>query len=54
VSSLFPILAIVVLYYVEEMPVRLACIAAVTGSFALALGLMTHASRVEIFAATTT
>ncbi len=54
VSSLFPILAIVVLYYVEEMPVRLACIAAFTGSFSLALGVMTHASRVEIFAATTT
>ena len=54
VSSLFPVLAIVVLYYVKDMPARLGCIAAFTGLFSLALGLMTQGSRVEIFAATTT
>jgi hypothetical protein len=54
VSSLLPVLAIVVLYYVKDMLARLGCIAAFTGLFSLALGLMTQGSRVEIFAATST
>ncbi len=53
ISSLFPVLAIVVLYYVQEMPAKLGSIAGFTGLFSFALRLMTHGSRVEIFAATT-
>ena len=53
VSSLFPIASITVLYYVSDMRIRLAIIAATTASFSLCLAFATTAKRVEIFAATT-
>lgn len=54
VSSLLSISAIVVLYLVSNMSVRLGIVAAFTAVFALVLALMTKARRVEIFVATTT
>lgn len=53
VSSLFPVLSIVVLYCVNRTALRLGIIAIFTGIFSLALSLLTQARRVEIFAATT-
>jgi hypothetical protein len=52
-SSLFPIVSIVVLYLVNYMPARISIIAAFTAIFSLCLAVMTRARRVEIFAATT-
>jgi hypothetical protein len=53
ISSLFPIIVVVLLYYVQSMPAKLGCIAGFTALCSLTLTLVTHASRVEIFAATT-
>ena len=53
ISSLFSISSITILYFINDMPVRLGVVAAFTALFALALALMTRASRPEIFAATT-
>lgn len=53
ISSLFPIVAIVALYFVDQMSARLGIVAAFTAVFSLCLALMTRARRVEIFAATT-
>ncbi|PVH73652.1 hypothetical protein DL98DRAFT_606918 [Cadophora sp. DSE1049] len=51
-SSLLPVLSIVVLYLVHSMPARLGVIAAFTAGFSFALSIITSASRVENFAAT--
>jgi hypothetical protein len=53
ISSLFPVVSIVALYFVDKMPARLGLVAAFTAVFSLCLALMTTARRVEIFAATT-
>ncbi|TAQ86463.1 hypothetical protein B7494_g5215 [Chlorociboria aeruginascens] len=51
-SSLLPVLSIVVLYVVHNMHIRLGIIAAFTAGFALLVSVITSASRVENFAAT--
>jgi len=51
-STLLPILSIVVLYIVHNMPARLGIIAAFTASFSFILNFITKASRVDNFAAT--
>jgi hypothetical protein len=53
ISSLFPVVSIVALYFVNRMSARLGIIAAFTAVFSLCLALVTKARRVEIFAATT-
>jgi hypothetical protein len=52
ISSLIPIGSIVVLYFVTDMPIRLAIVSLFTAVFSIALSLVTSAKRVEIFAAT--
>ncbi|TAQ89112.1 hypothetical protein B7494_g2578 [Chlorociboria aeruginascens] len=52
ISSLIPIAAIVVLYFVSNMVKRLAIVCTFTAIFSIALSLVTMAKRVEIFAAT--
>lgn len=51
-ASLIPAGATVVLYFVTDMPIRLAIVSLFTAIFAITLSLVTAASRVEIFAAT--
>jgi hypothetical protein len=51
-SSLLPIVSIVVLYFVHSSPSRLGIIAGFTAVFSLAISLVTNATRVENFAAT--
>jgi len=51
-SSLLPVLSIVVLYLVHSMPARLGIIAGFTAGFSFALSVITSANRVENFAAT--
>lgn len=53
-SSLLPVLAIVVLYLVHNMARRLAVIAVFTGVFSIGMTSLTSAKRGEIFAATST
>jgi hypothetical protein len=53
ISSLFPVVSIVALYFVNAVPARLGIVAAFTAVFSLCLALMTRARRVEVFAATT-
>jgi len=52
VSSLIPITAIVILYLISDMKVRLAVVCVFTAIFAVVLSLVTEAKRVEVFAAT--
>lgn len=52
IASLFPISAIIVLSFITKMPVRLGVVAIFTAAFSLSLSLVTHARRIEIFAAT--
>lgn len=51
-SSLLPVLSIVVLYLVHSMPARLGIIAGFTAAFSFVLTVITSAQRVENFAAT--
>jgi hypothetical protein len=51
VSSLFPTLSIVILYYVRKTVLRLVIIAAFTSLFSICLTLLTQGRRVEVFAA---
>lgn len=52
ISSVLPITAIVALYYVNRMIVRLVVVAAFTMAFSLILATVTNARRAEIFAST--
>lgn len=52
IGSMLPVLAIVVLYLVRGMRVRLGMVALFTMLFSVALVCITRAKRVEIFAAT--
>lgn len=52
-SSLFPIMATISLYFVERMGARLGLVAAFTAVFSCCLAFLTNARRVDIFAATT-
>jgi zinc transporter ZupT len=51
-SSLLPVLAIVILYIVQNMPARLGIIAGFTAGFSFLLSLITNADRVANFSAT--
>lgn len=51
-SSLLPVVSIVVLYLVHSMPARLGIIAGFTAAFSFVLTAITSAKRVENFAAT--
>ena len=52
ISTLIPIAAIVALYFVTNMSLRLGMVSAFTAFFSVALSLVTSATRVENFAAT--
>lgn len=52
ISSLIPIVAIIVLSFVKNMTARLGIVCAFTAVFSVCLSLMTEAKRVENFAAT--
>jgi hypothetical protein len=52
VSSLAPMVSIVVLYVVQNTSVRLGLVCAFTLLFSFVLALVTNARRIEIFAAT--
>lgn len=52
ISSALPITAIVALYYINRMIVRLVVVAAFTMAFSLILATVTNARRAEIFAST--
>ncbi|OTA98216.1 hypothetical protein M426DRAFT_259609 [Hypoxylon sp. CI-4A] len=49
-STIVPILSVVVLYYTESMPLRLALVCIFSVIFSMAMSLITNARRVEIFA----
>jgi zinc transporter ZupT len=51
-SSLLPIVSIVVLYVVHSMPARLGIIAGFTAGFSLIVSIIMSATRSENFAAT--
>lgn len=51
-SSLLPVVSIVVLYLVQSMPARLGIIATFTAGFSVVLSIITSATRSENFAAT--
>jgi hypothetical protein len=52
IASLLPILAIVVLYVVTDMPKRLGLLAVFTASFSTSLWFLTEGRPIEIFSAT--
>ena len=51
-GSLLPTIAILVLYFVKQMLLRIGLVIVFTSIFSLALSLFTEAKRVEIFSAT--
>ncbi|KAI1505673.1 hypothetical protein F5X99DRAFT_404709 [Biscogniauxia marginata] len=51
-ACMFPIVAIVILYTIEDMKKRLGIIAGLTGFFSIAMEIFTMATLPEIFAAT--
>jgi hypothetical protein len=51
-ASMLPVLAIVILYYIQSMGRRLCAIAAFTFVFSAVLGVFSNGRRIEIFAAT--
>ena len=53
-SSVLPLIAIVILYRVKETQARIYIAVGITAGFALILALCTNARRVEIFASTAT
>ncbi|OTA67176.1 hypothetical protein K449DRAFT_430367 [Hypoxylon sp. EC38] len=50
-STIVPILSIVILYFSESMPLRLSLVCIFSVIFSVAMSLITNARRVEIFAA---
>ncbi|KAI1411910.1 hypothetical protein F5Y13DRAFT_180515 [Hypoxylon sp. FL1857] len=50
-STVVPILSIVVLYFAESMPLRLGLVCIFSIIFSVAMSLITNAKRVEVFAA---
>ena len=52
ISSALPIASIIALNFIDRMIIRLVAIALFTMTFSLILTIVTHARRVEIFAAT--
>jgi hypothetical protein len=51
-ASMLPVLAIVILYFIQSMGRRLGVIAAFTFIFSAVLGVFSNGRRIEIFAAT--
>ena len=52
ISSVFPIVGVIILYFVKDLLARIGIIAGLTALFSLCLALVTDARRGEIFAAT--
>ena len=52
ISSVFPIVGVIILYFVTDLLAKIGIIAGLTAAFSLCLGLVTDARRGEIFAAT--
>ena len=52
ISSVFPIVGVIILYFVTDLLAKIGIIAALTALFSLSLALVTDARRGEIFAAT--
>ncbi|KPI43696.1 uncharacterized protein AB675_6190 [Cyphellophora attinorum] len=52
VSSVFPIVGVIILFFVQDLLARIGIIASLTAVFSFVLVVMTHARKVEIFAAT--
>jgi hypothetical protein len=50
-SSLLPILAITVLYFIRSMKLRLAVVAAFTFGFSIVVGVLTHGDLINVFVA---
>ena len=50
-ASMLPVIAIVVLYYVDNMGKRLGIIGGFTAAFSMVLGLATNGALVDVFAA---
>jgi hypothetical protein len=51
-SSVLPVLSIVVLYLIHNMPTRLGLVALFTALFSLSVAILTKAKRVDVFTAT--
>ena len=52
ISSVFPIVGVIILYFVTDLLAKIGIIAGLTALFSLSLALVTDARRGEIFAAT--
>ena len=52
ISSVFPIVGVIILYFVKDLLARIGIIAGLTAAFSLVLALVTSAKKSEIFAAT--
>ena len=52
ISSVFPIVGVIVLYFVKDLLARIGIIAGFTAMFSLVLALVTNARKPEIFGAT--
>jgi hypothetical protein len=52
ISSVFPIVGVIILFFMTDTLARLGVIAALTGVFSFILAVVTKARKVEIFAAT--
>jgi hypothetical protein len=52
ISSVFPIVGVIILYFVRDLLARIGIIAGLTALFSLSLALVTDARRGEIFGAT--
>ena len=52
VSSVFPIVGVIILFFVEDLLARIGIVASLTAVFSAVLAVVTRARKVEIFAAT--
>jgi uncharacterized Tic20 family protein len=52
ISSVFPVVGVIILFFVKNLLARIGIIAGLTAVFSLCLAVMTEARKVEIFAAT--
>jgi len=52
VTSLLPILSVVVLFFLQSNTIRLAVVIVASACFSLAVALMTNGRLIEVFAAT--
>jgi hypothetical protein len=52
ISSVFPVVGVIILFFVKNLLARIGIIAGLTAIFSFCLAIMTEARKVEIFAAT--